>query len=133
MIDWLLFNANSNSISAIWQSYSLIDWLVVNANISSISAAYWREQFFFSVCLSPVHPPCHVLQINLVSIVFILSHNHTNQTTKMKIYYCHNDREFKSLLTNMQELLVWLPLYIFGVRVKTDFNCSFVSTQLSKK
>jgi hypothetical protein len=47
MIDWLLFNANSNIISAIWQSYSLIDWLVVNANISSISAVYWREQFFF--------------------------------------------------------------------------------------
>ena len=42
LIDWLVFNANFNNISAILcryiSVYWLIDWLVLNANFSNISA-----------------------------------------------------------------------------------------------
>jgi hypothetical protein len=44
LIDYLVFNANFSSISAIlWHNMLLIDLLVFNANFSSISVILWHN------------------------------------------------------------------------------------------
>ena len=58
LIDWLVFNANLSSISAIlWHQCLgwLIDWLVFNANLSSISAILWHQCLGWLIdwCLTP--------------------------------------------------------------------------------